>query len=185
VSSGALRLFVALELPGGAAAELAGWGRAAAPDGVRPVPAANLHVTLAFLGACDAADAAAAADVVRTCAPREPIALRTAGALWLPPRRPGVLTVALAPVPALLALHEAVGAALRAALAWAPERRPFRPHVTVGRVRRGARVRPGEESGPPPALDVDAPALALLCTVPAPDGSGYERLASVPCPARG
>jgi 2'-5' RNA ligase len=62
--------------------------------------------------------------------------------LWLSPRRPHVLTVALEDADgALDALRADVVARLAGALAWEPESRRFRPHVTVARVRRDARPR--------------------------------------------
>jgi hypothetical protein len=70
-----VRLFVALDLPADARLALAGWAATAAPARVRPEAEHALHVTLAFLGERDR--------------------LHTAGALWLPPRRPGVLAVGL------------------------------------------------------------------------------------------
>jgi 2'-5' RNA ligase len=45
-----VRLFVALELPGGVVEALVGWARAAEQPGLRLLPAQSLHVTLAFLG---------------------------------------------------------------------------------------------------------------------------------------
>lgn len=178
MSGGALRLFVALELPGPARAALAGWARAAAPDGVRPVREGGLHVTLAFLGAQPSAASAAA--VVSALRPSlRP--LRTAGALWLPPRRPGVLAVALEPDSALSALHASLTSALAAAVdGWEPDARAFRPHVTVGRVRRGARVRPARLASAAPELDFAATAVTLLRSHPQPGGSRYEPVAQAP-----
>ena len=45
------RLFVALDLPGEVRAGIEAWGREALGDpALRPLPAASLHITLAFLG---------------------------------------------------------------------------------------------------------------------------------------
>ena len=67
--------------------------------------------------------------------------LTLAGALWLAPRRPHVLTVGLEDADGVLgALQADVVARLADALPWQPEARPFRAHITVARVRRdGAR----------------------------------------------
>lgn len=171
-----MRLFVALELPGAVRRELAVWTARAAPPGVRAVAEENLHLTLAFLGERPAQDAAAAAAVLPAAA-RPVDELSTAGALWLPPRRPGVLCVALAPDPGLAALRTELVAGLAGALDWIPERRAFRPHVTVGRVRRGARVRGAELEPPPPDLAFAARIIALYRSHPGPGGSRYEALA--------
>ena len=62
--------------------------------------------------------------------------------LWLAPRLPHVLTVELDDLDgALAALRADVVERLAGALGWDPESRAFRPHVTVARVRRGARPR--------------------------------------------
>jgi 2'-5' RNA ligase len=137
------RLFAALEIPAAVRADLAAFGRAAAShDGaLRPVREDALHLTLAFLGhrALDEIDPAREAiRAVRSPAPR----LTLSEPLWLAPRRPHVLTLALEDAGGVLAaLHAQVVARLTDALPWEPEARPFRPHVTVARVRRGWRPR--------------------------------------------
>jgi 2'-5' RNA ligase len=111
-----------------------------------------MHLTLAFLGhrALDEVEPAAAA-VAALSAAAPPLALGEP--LWLAPRRPHVLTVAVAdPDGALATLHAAVLARLAEALpAWTPETRPLRPHVTVARVRRGAQPRRTGLPTPPSA----------------------------------
>jgi 2'-5' RNA ligase len=174
-----LRLFVALDLPPEVRAELAAWCDRAAPEAVRRVPEANLHVTLAFLGTRAAADAQAVAALLPALATAHPPgALATAGALWLPPRRPGVLTVEVVTHDALRALHSALVEELRSAVAFAPERRAFRAHVTVGRVARAARLRPPAVD-PPPALTFAADGVTLYRSHTGRGGSRYEPLARV------
>jgi 2'-5' RNA ligase len=137
------RLFVALELPVAVRAQLAAFGHAAADgdEGLRAVGEEALHVTLAFLGHRDVADLAPAAEAVRNVNTAAP-ALALGDPLWLAPRRPHVLTVALDDIDGTLAtLRATVVDSLAATLDWEAESRPFRPHVTVARVRRGARVR--------------------------------------------
>jgi 2'-5' RNA ligase len=173
-----MRLFVALELPGAARGALAAWAERAAPPEVRRVPADDLHLTLAFLGERAEPDAEAVAALLAGVA--RPLGkLRTAGALWLPPRRPGVLTVALAGDPGLSALRADLVRALAAATDWTAEERPFRAHVTVGRIRRGTPVHTAGLA-PPPELDVGAEALTLYRSHTGPGGSRYEALARAP-----
>lgn len=174
-----MRLFVALELPAGARAALAAWADAVAPAIVRRTPAENLHVTLAFLGSRSEDEAttvgARLADVIR---PLDP--LRTAGALWLPRRHPGVLTVALRDDAQLSGLQADLAAQLQSAIDFEAEARRFRPHVTVGRVPRGTRIDTRPALDPPvPELELRVPALTLYCSHTGADGARYEVLASV------
>ena len=137
------RLFVALELPDPVRAQLAAFGRAAAEhdDALRAVPEQALHLTLAFLGHRPEEEIIPAREAVRAVDVAVP-ALALGAPLWLAPRRPHVLTVALQDRDgALAALRADVVDRLAAALGWEPEARPFRAHITVARVRRGARPR--------------------------------------------
>jgi 2'-5' RNA ligase len=173
-----VRLFVALDLPAAVRTALAAWADEAAPPAVRRVAQDNLHVTLAFLGSRDADEAAATgrllAEHVRPLA-----ALHTAGALWLPPRRPGVLSVALRPDDGLSALQADLAGALVRVIGFVPEARPFRPHVTVGRVGRGTRVDTRGAIAPPPQLSFAPPALTLYRSHSTPGGAHYEPLERV------
>ena len=175
-----LRLFVALDLPATVRCELAAWCERVAPDRIRRVPADNLHVTLAFLGSRSAEEADAVAALLPEVA--EPLGeLTTGGALWLPPRRPGVLTVAVEADGRLAALHSAVVAGLQEAIGFEPEGRAFRPHVTVGRVPRDARLRPPSLPAPP-ALTFTAPSATLYRSRTQPGGARYEPVAIVALP---
>lgn len=177
-----MRLFIALDLPGHVRTTLAEWAARAAPPEVRRLPADDLHVTLAFLGTRTSDEAAAAGALLPALA-RPLEELRTAGALWLPPRRPGVLSVALQPGAALANLQAELVAALASAIGSAPERRRFRPHVTVARVARGTRIAGRVELDPPaPALGFHAPALTLYRSRTSPERAHYERLSGVELP---
>lgn len=172
------RLFVAVDLPADVRRALAAWAREAVGerDELRLVAEDALHLTVAFLGSRDEADVPSVGAIVRRFAGRR-CPLAVGDALWLAPRRPHVLTVAIAdPDDALAALQSEVVAALAADAGFVPEDRPFRAHVTVARVRRGARVRPDALPAPPPA-SFRAPALTLYRSRPGPDGSRYEVLA--------
>ena len=150
------------------------------PAELRPVPVEAMHLTLAFLGERPGADVEPLADALARslgrCAP--PRAARAVGGLWLSPRRPHVLTAAVEdPSGALAAMQDAVSRACARAVGWEPERRAFRPHVTVARARRNTHVR---RPRPLPALPAAACApwttgggVALLRSSPAPGGSQY------------
>jgi RNA 2',3'-cyclic 3'-phosphodiesterase len=150
-----VRLFVALDLPDAARAALARFRDAAADPVVwRSLNEAQFHVTLAFLGYRGEEDVERVAGVLRELTPWRPAALKLAGGLLLPPRRARVLTVALAdPDGAVAALQADVSARLAAAGLYEPEKRPFRAHVTVARLRPGARA--------PRRLDVEPEPLSF------------------------
>jgi 2'-5' RNA ligase len=172
------RLFAALELPTAAGEALARWGSAAAAadPALRALPAGTLHVTLHFLGERPSGELEALRSVVAG-APTQPIDVTTAGAVWLAPRRPHVLTCGLSCTsPALPALHAALADGLAsAARGWTADARPLLPHVTVARVRAGKRPLVGAEPGAP-ELAFPATALALLRSRLEPGGARYETL---------
>ena len=73
-------------------------------------------------------------------------------ALWLPPRRPRVLSVELGDDDGRLAAVQAVlAAALTDGGFYDPETRPFLAHVTVARVQREGRPRRADLPAPAPA----------------------------------
>ena len=97
------------------------------------------HLTLKFLGEVSEEDAARFGDdVAAACAQARPGALPTSGSLVLPPRgRARVLAAGFAPSESGDALGELARAADAAAerIGVERERRPFRPHVTLARIR--------------------------------------------------
>ena len=173
------RLFVAVDLPAEVREGLAAWAaRAGGLEGVRLIAPAGLHVTLAFLGWRRLTEAPRIAELALTHAQPVPD-LRVAGAAWLPPRRPRVLAVDLEdPGRALIRVQARVSEALAAGAGYEPERRPFRPHVTVGRVGKRARVR-AHDLPAPPSTSFTATALTLYRSRLSQDGARYEPLARV------
>ena len=173
-----IRLFVAVDLPQAIRRSLARWGRGAVgeDEGMRLIAPAHLHVTLCFLGWREEEEAAALGERVSGCAAPAP-GLALGAAAWLPARRPRVLAVDLEDsARALTGLQRRVSDALEAAGAYVPERRPYRPHVTVARVRGRARVR-ARELSPPPARTFAAEALTLYRSRLERGGARYEPLA--------
>jgi 2'-5' RNA ligase len=69
-----------------------------------------------------------------------------------------------------------VSDALEAAGAYAAERRPFRPHVTVARLRPRARAA-RELAAAPPAIEFHGTAVTLFSSRTSPQGARYEALA--------
>lgn len=138
----------------------------------RAVPAENVHLTLAFVGAwptsrVHALHAAGAA--VRGVPFRLTLDLlggfRRSGIAWLGSSHPA---------PQLITLAGALGDALRAHEV-TYEARVFRPHVTLA---RGTRGRGPGASIEPLAWDVDA--FSLMQSQTRPEGARYESLATWP-----
>jgi 2'-5' RNA ligase len=132
-----VRLFVALEPPAEVvdhADRALGPVRERWPD-VRWVPSARWHLTLAFYGEVpDAKVAGTQRMVERRLAGHGPVELRLRGAGQF--SRRAVWLGVDGEVPALRRLARAVTF----------ERRPYRPHLTVGRLRGGVDAAPAVES---------------------------------------
>jgi 2'-5' RNA ligase len=134
-----VRLFVALELPGEVRDTLVAWRTEVLGHGsrLREVEPDALHVTLCFLGGRSTQEIAAIGAACETIASHAGMTLALGSATWLPPRRPRVLAVKLEdPDHGLAALQADLSTALQAGGWYAPEPRPFLPHVTLARVGR-------------------------------------------------
>jgi 2'-5' RNA ligase len=175
-----LRLFVAAELPGPVRAALAAFRDAADPAVWRPVSDEALHITLVFLGHLPEEAAASAGGVLDRAAGPAP-RLAVTGPLLLPPRRARVLCAALAdPDGELAALQARVSDGLEAAGLYTPEKRPFRAHATVARLRSGARSPRALPDGlAPEPLEFRAEAVTLYRSHLARGGAHYEPLRRV------
>ncbi|MFV0513329.1 MAG: RNA 2',3'-cyclic phosphodiesterase [Jhaorihella sp.] len=128
-----MRAFLALDLPRGTKDALTRL-RAELPVG-RPVPAENLHLTLAFLGEQPEAVLSDLHDELESVrALRFDLGISGLGCFGS--RSPKILFAAVSPDPGLGDLRrKIVGAARRAGIALARER--FRPHVTLARFGKG------------------------------------------------
>jgi len=147
-------------------------------NSLRLLDADSLHVTLAFLGSRAQADVEELADVVKQATVGFGAAtLSPRGLAALPPHRPHVLALDLDDEGGrAAAVQSAVSDSLVAAELHEPERRPFRPHVTVARVRRGAKQR----SWQLPRLHAEpfvAGEVVLYRSDLRPDGARYVPLA--------
>jgi RNA 2',3'-cyclic 3'-phosphodiesterase len=176
-----IRLFVAADLPAPVRSALAAFRDAADPAIWRPVPDEALHVTLAFLGHLPEDAAGTAAAVLDRAAGPQP-RLAVTGPLLLPPRRARVLCAALAdPDGELAALQQRVSDGLEAAGLYTPEKRPFRAHATVARLRSGARSPRDLPDGlAPEPLEFQVEAVTLYRSHLGRAGARYEALHRVP-----
>jgi 2'-5' RNA ligase len=180
-----VRTFVALLIPPGWAAHLGALstGLAAGTRGLSWVKQENLHITLRFLGdldeaAVDRASAAVSRSLALAIAPRARL-----GRLSAFPnlRRPRVLWVGLSEgEEAVSELAVAADEGLRGA-GFGPSDRPFRAHITLARVREGARgletLRDAAGPEPPPAAFLDR--VAVMKSDLHPSGSRYTALQEV------
>lgn len=107
---------------------------------VRWVPEANLHLTLRFLGNVDEPGVSAVRAALASVWTHAPFPVSLGSAGFFPPR--GVPRVIWLDVregaDELRALRRELDRRL-AAIGYAVEGQPFRPHLTIGRLKRGAR----------------------------------------------
>ncbi|HEY6572067.1 MAG TPA: RNA 2',3'-cyclic phosphodiesterase, partial [Candidatus Eisenbacteria bacterium] len=159
--------------------------------GVSWVRPGNLHMTLRFLGDLGESGAARVGDAVERGAAGAEAPLAELGRLGGFPSldRPRVVWVGIARgEPELLALGRRVNAAIDAA-GFDRADKPFRPHLTLGRVREGARgleaLRGYAPPPPPPGALLDR--IVVMKSDLHPSGSRYTALREVrlPSPRRG
>jgi 2'-5' RNA ligase len=192
------RLFVAIDLPAAVREALAAWVRGAAREmssraradatrspqiatrhggpPLRVVDPELLHITLCFLGNRPTGEIEAIEAALDSCVgPAGEVSL--GAPLWLPPRRPRTLAVEVHHDGRLAVLQAELLDALAGACAIEPERRRFRPHITVARMRAGAAAR--DRRLPATPAFAFAPAeLVLYRSWLSPAGASYEALAS-------
>jgi RNA 2',3'-cyclic 3'-phosphodiesterase len=175
------RLFVALELPARVREQLASWRSEAIGDrdDLRLVAPGSLHVTLAFIGSRAVSDLDDIAAAVARAEGMSAARLRVAGVKPVPPRRPRLFAFDLSDLEGGAAVVQAaVSDALAAGGYYKPEKRPFWPHVTFARVRRG--VKRVELIGmAPPEVEFTARQVTLYRSHLSPRGARYEPLEQV------
>lgn len=188
-----VRMFVALDLPEAIREGIGAWGQAALTDpALRPVPAENLHVTLAFLGSRSVQDAGRVAEAVEQSLAPAPL-IELLDPVARPPRARSRLFALPALSPGAEQMQAQLSQALISERLYRPEKRPFWPHVTVARVRaegRGSR-RPSEVGQPPGSLpsELSKPFYGIRVVVYRselqPSGARYVPLAQVKLPGAG
>jgi RNA 2',3'-cyclic 3'-phosphodiesterase len=182
VSGPRARMFVALDLPLEARAALAAW-RDELIEGrrdLRPVRVEALHVTLVFLGWQDEQAASTIAEAAfAACSGLPAPRLGAAEVRPLPPRAPRLFALDLSDEDGRAGtVQAAVSDALEAGRWYRPEKRPFWPHLTLARVKRGERrVAPLPDLPAPPTEAFLASELTLYRSTLRPQGALYEPLA--------
>jgi 2'-5' RNA ligase len=179
------RLFVALDLPADARQALAEWRDDvfAGRDDLRLVDATALHVTLVFLGHLTEESIERIGRLTREAVRDAPVPVLAArGVKPIPPKRTRLFALDLANEDGRAGeVQGAVSEALEAAGLYEPERRPFWPHVTLARVKKGARAAPFA-GPPPPAEPWSAQAVTLYRSRLSPQGARYEAVERVQLP---
>ncbi|MBA3260213.1 MAG: RNA 2',3'-cyclic phosphodiesterase, partial [Gemmatimonadales bacterium] len=145
---------------------------------VRWVRDEGLHLTLKFFGEVAAERVGAIEEAILLAnAGSEPLAMRLDELGAFPtPSRARVLWVGVEAPPALELLQDRLERRSEA-IGFPPEGRPFRPHVTLGRVRDGQRcpLEAVEEAGAPvEPVQFVATDLVLYESVPANGGQRYQ-----------
>ncbi len=168
-----IRLFCALRLPDPAIEQLVRWQDRHLRGG-RIVPPANLHLTLAFLGARPAGEVpAVAAALESSVAGARDFRFAVRG--YRETRSVGMLTFGDEGGRGR-ALAERLFDGLEGLGVYRREARPWLPHVTVLRFRERPRLRP-----PLPDLGELSPSdAAVYSSVLRPGGAQYEVLETVP-----
>lgn len=199
------RLFVAIDPPQDVCEQLAAWARVAVrglglrSGGVSSAPVRVLdpellHVTLCFLGDRPVEEIDAIGNALAECAALVG-ELRIGAPVWLPPRHPRALAVEVhdgdgtrgdedgessaESLGELLGeLHDDLVGALARVCGFREERRRFRSHITLARMRDGRGY--GIERSLPatPALVFTPEALVLYRSWLSPAGASYEALAT-------
>jgi 2'-5' RNA ligase len=178
-----LRLFIAIPLPTEVERQLDRLLTQLRPrsNNVKWVAAKNIHLTVKFLGDTDEALVPGIkSDIDKAAAPYQPFqtTLDTIGA-FPNLRRPRVIWVGGSdPIPDAVRLADDIDLRMTK-LGFEREKRPFKPHLTLGRVRQGRRV---DELGDylqtfelkPIPLLLDR--IVLFKSTLTPQGAIYERL---------
>ena len=147
---------------------------------MRLLAADTLHVTLVFLGYLPEKAIPEVMDCLRPGAGPAPV-LTPAGLVALPPRRPRLFALELDDEEGRAAdLQARMSSALEAARLYRPEKRPWWPHLTLARVKRGRVAVPLADPVPPPGAPCEAGEIVLYRSHLAPAGARYESLVRVP-----
>jgi RNA 2',3'-cyclic 3'-phosphodiesterase len=146
---------------------------------LRPVSVQAMHLTLVFLGYQREADIERIAAIALRSVegPRAP-RLLPRQVLGVPKREPRLFALDLADQGGLAQdLHQKTSQALAESGFYRPEKRPFWPHITLARIRRGYRGSDFATNSLP--RDLTADELTLYRSHLRPEGAHYEALTNV------
>lgn len=175
-----MRAFIALEPPEGFVEDVAAMARmlSAAVEG-RFVPRQNYHVTLAFLGDIDEAQARGAMDAIdEACAEAAAVPMRPDGLGKFGRASDATLWLGLAPDAELAGLADRLREALRLRGIGFDDK-PFLPHITLARRARLPKGALPELAFP---LPCNAARVTLFKSTLSRDGAQYKPLYEVELP---
>lgn len=194
---GSLRTFIAAEIPlsiqTSIQKQVDGLRHRIGNSSVRWVPAQNMHLTLKFLGEVSQTDVGILTGILRAEAEsRSAFDITISGLGSFPnSKRASVLFIGIQAPAELEALQRGIeSACVRAG--YRPETRPFSPHLTIGRVRRG--VTSSDRTKIRRTLDefkIDSLGTARVDSIHLfkselqPGGAVYTKLFSAPLHSRG
>ena len=180
-----VRTFIALELSDGLKEGILTLNEELRKRGVRAGWARRpaLHLTLKFLGDVEESELPEVVAAVRRASSRVSsfsFDTRSLGA-FPSPARPRVLWVGIEPAEGLLALHGELEGELEE-LGFERERRRFRPHITLGRIRdpRAESVQDVLDDLVAPAERVVVTEVRVMRSTLRPGGALHELVESVP-----
>jgi len=159
------------------------------PNTVHWTMSQNIHLTLHFLGNVAVDDLEETAQAVRAAAESCPAFVLNLSSLGCFPntRRPRIVWVGVSGETEILTnLHQTLGDQLHQRIGFRPELRPYSPHLTIGRVKRGIPQRKLDQLGQ--MLEQKMPQVGQLAALPVteiqliqsdlkPDGPVYTPLA--------
>ena len=190
-----VRVFTAIELSDEAGAQLTRLQSRlkgiAPPHTVRWTAPQNIHLTLHFLGDVATSHLEDAARAIGAAAAEcPPFQLNLSNLGCFPnARRPRIVWVGVAGEVEILAeLYKNLGGQLQQRIGFTPETRPYAPHLTIGRVKKGIPQRRLDQLGQ--MLAQEMPTVGHLVELPVtdlhliqsdlkPDGPVYTSLARV------
>src|SRR5579885_645675 len=176
-----IRIFFAIDLPEPAKERLGSYistlKKKAKTNGIRWTKPENLHITLQFLAEVHSEHLP---ELVRNVRSRIEGTLQgatlTFGSLHLfpSPYRPRVIVLNVAPQDELTVLSELIGEGIKASN-YKIEDRPFRAHLTLGRIKQPQGVNLGflDDSQPVELEEIDVREIVLFRSEPQPEGSKY------------
>jgi 2'-5' RNA ligase len=181
-----VRAFIAIDLPSEIQAALARQQaafRAACPD-ARWTRPQGIHLTLKFLGEIAEAKVDEVKEALSSFPPFPPFAVEVKGFGFFPDaRRPSVFWAGVTAPAGLADLARHVEDAMEK-LAFAPERRPFSPHLTLARFkvpRPQAELRAlADQQGSTPLGSFQVSEFFLFESKLSPHGAEYRKVARFP-----